>query len=116
MFREKERTVFVCVVDGEGVQFVKEYISEKSTAGQICREDNCVHLDQLRYVKASIRKASHEMSQSLMVMHGYLELFKMGKYGQDVDSMKQILASFYKQMEALLEIQKMIKEAVCPKQ
>ena len=79
-----------------------------------CAEDECRHLETLNNVRTNIRNISHELSQPLMVIQGYLELIELGKFSADVDNMKRVLENVAGQMCKLQEIQGRLKEALQP--
>jgi len=78
------------------------------------KECFCRHLVALKDIKETIRKISHDLSQPIMVVQGYLELINLGKYGSDADSMNQTLLYIADQMESLNIIIRRLKDAVCP--
>lgn len=80
------------------------------TEGQHCAEGECRHLTALKHVKTNVRKISHELSQPLMVIQGYLELFELGKFGDDAVSMKGVLECVAGQMGMIQEIHGKLKE------
>lgn len=89
-------------------------ITEMKTDGQHCGENECRHLTTLKHVKTNIRKISHELSQPLMVIQGYLELMELGKFSDDVDGLKHVLKSVAGQMGALQKIHDRLKEVTKP--
>jgi signal transduction histidine kinase len=72
----------------------------------------CACSASLKEFKKTVSKISHEMSQPLMVIQGYLELLELGKVQADPKGMEQALNCVSVQVDKLTEIYGTLRKVV----
>jgi signal transduction histidine kinase len=61
--------------------------------------DDCRHAEALRDVKNAVRKISHDLSQPIMLLQGYLELLELEKFAFDKDSVNRFFDILKNQLD-----------------